>query len=360
MVGAQTIPIPALSFVAGPSQAAGTVPLSADVMGLSIAPDATFELRIHFNAGSTTGTLPSDVFVNEFHYDNTGTDTGEFVEIAVGPGFTGALSDISVVFYNGGTASAAAPYGTFNLANDFSSGDTVNGFSLFFKNMPANGIQNGSNDGFAIVNTATSQVLHFISYKGVMVAASGPASGMTSIDIGVTQTGNDPVGLAALGLFGSGGSASDFIWKKFNGIAHSPGHPNDSQTFTVPALQPRGLAIDNLSVTLLSDHDQDGLADGVDPDDDNDGQSDDYETAFGSNLRDATSRFLPVLARSVTPPHGLELSFPGATGISYTVESSGNLTNWQDLITITGSGSPIVVPLPSSGSQMFFRVRAGE
>lgn len=359
LVGAQTIPIPGLSFVAGPSQAAGTVPLSADVMGLSIAPDATFELRIHFNAGGTTGAMPTDVFVNEFHYDNASNDSGEFVEIAVGPGFTGALSDVSLVFYNGNGGVAYPVNVTYPLSSFTVGATTASGHRLFHM-MFSDFIQNGAPDGFAVVNTATAQVLQFLSYEGSFTATNGPAMGMISTNIGFTQGGSDPVGLAAIGLFGSGGSASDFTWKKFTGIAHSPGQPNDSQTFTVPALQPRGLAIDNLSVALLSDHDQDGLADGVDTDDDNDGQSDDYEAAFGSDPLDAASRFLPVISRAAAAPHGFELSFPGTSGIAYKVEASTSLSGWQVLTTQVGNGQPVVIPLPSGGPQMFFRVRAGE
>ena len=39
------------------------------------------------------------VFINEIHYDNTGTDTGEFIEIA-GPAGT-SLTGWTVALYNG-------------------------------------------------------------------------------------------------------------------------------------------------------------------------------------------------------------------------------------------------------------------
>jgi hypothetical protein len=295
------------------------------------------------------------VFINEFHYDNSGADSGEFVEIAVAPGFTGALSDISLYLYNGGDGQT---YGSIYPMNSFTPGaTTASGHRLFYRTI--SGIQNGSPDGFAVVNTATSQVLHFISYEGVVTATAGVANGMTSTDIGVSQN-EEPSGQAALGLTGTGGSAADFTWTKFSGIAHSPGQVNNAQNFILPTLPSQGLAIDNVSLTFLSDHDQDGLLDPADPDDDNDGQADDYETAFGSDSLDTASRFLPVLARAAAVPHGLELSFPGAQGISYTVESSTTLSGWQDLTTVTGDGQPIVVPLSSAGGRMFFRVRAGE
>jgi hypothetical protein len=46
---------------------------------------------------------PATVFINEFHYDNTGGDTGEFIEIA-GPAGTD-LTGWSIVLYNGANGS---------------------------------------------------------------------------------------------------------------------------------------------------------------------------------------------------------------------------------------------------------------
>ncbi len=50
---------------------------------------------------------PTSVFVNEIHYDNTGTDEGEAIEIA-GPAGTD-LNGWSLVLYNGANG---AVYGT--------------------------------------------------------------------------------------------------------------------------------------------------------------------------------------------------------------------------------------------------------
>ena len=44
------------------------------------------------------------VFINEIHYDNIGTDSGEFIEIA-GPAGTN-LAGYSIVLYNGSPAGA--------------------------------------------------------------------------------------------------------------------------------------------------------------------------------------------------------------------------------------------------------------
>ena len=53
----------------------------------------------------------ASVFINEFHYDNTGADTGEFVEVTATAGTD--LTGYSLVLYNG---NGGAPYGTTALS----------------------------------------------------------------------------------------------------------------------------------------------------------------------------------------------------------------------------------------------------
>ena len=363
LVDGQTVALPGLVFTAnqnlptGPVSGGATTTLSTTATGLAIPAGASFELQITFAPGSGGGALPDDIFLNEFHYDNTGDDTGEFIEIAVGPGYTGFLSDISVVLYNGDNATNGVPYNTLNLSSAFALSGTFGGYGLFVADLPANGIQNGPRDGFAIVRTSTSEVLQFLSYEGTFTATSGPAAGMTSTSVGVSQNA-EAVGMASLGLTGTGGAAADFTWAKTSG-GYTKGAPNAGQTFVAPAVPPQGLAIDNLSVTFIgdSDFDGDGLADSIDPDDDNDGQSDSDELAFGTNPRDAASSFKTALIQAAG--QAPQITFPGATGIGYTVESSLDLIHWDEFSTHVGNGQPITVTLPTGAGRIFFRVTAG-
>lgn len=363
LVDGQPVSLPGLHFTASQSLPTGavsggvTTTLSATATGLSIPAGASFALQITFAPGSGGGALPDDIFLNEFHYDNVGDDTGEFIEIAVGTGYTGFLSDISVVLYNGDNATNGVPYNTLNLSTAFSLSGTYGGYGLFVANLPANGIQNGPRDGFAIVRTSTSEVLQFLSYEGTFTAGSGPAAGMTSTSVGVSQNA-ETVGIASLGLTGTGDEASDFTWAKSTG-AYTKGTPNEGQTFVLPAVPSQGLAIDNLSVTFIgeSDFDGDGIADSIDPDDDNDGQSDADELAFGTNPLDSSSVFRTAL--SALPGQAPQLSFPGASGITYTLQSSPDLTTWSPLSTHVGSGQPITIALPTGETRIFFRVTAG-
>ena len=58
---------------------------------------------------------------------------------------------------------------------------------------PVNGIQNGSPDGIALVD-AGNALVEFLSYEGVFAGVGGPADGVTSVDIGVSENGSGAVG----------------------------------------------------------------------------------------------------------------------------------------------------------------------
>lgn len=162
------------------------------------------------------------VFINEFHYDNSGTDIGEFIEIA---GLAGTdLTGWSLVLYNG-SSSVLAPYNTIDLSGNILTDDS-NGFGFLTVNLPTNGLQNGSPDGFALVDDA-GNVVQFLSYEGSFTAASGPAAGLTSVDIGIQESSSTAVG-TSLQLVGTGASFPDFTWVS---APESPGAVNANQSF---------------------------------------------------------------------------------------------------------------------------------
>ena len=111
-------------------------------------------------------------FFNEFHYDNASTDTGEAIELA---GTAGSdLTGWKIYLYNGGsTATAAANatvYATYSLSGVLT--DQGNGFGFYRLNLPQDGLQNGTPDGFALVDNS-GHVVQFLSYEGVLTAAAG-------------------------------------------------------------------------------------------------------------------------------------------------------------------------------------------
>jgi len=201
---------------------AGSTSYTFDVV---VNGDRAFEANETFNVtvsnvtgaavgdGAAVGTITNDdsaggvPFINEFHYDNSGTDAGEGVEIA-GPAGT-SLAGWTLVLYNGTNTPTAAPtYGTISLSGTIP--DQDDGYGVLTFAVP--GLQNGAKDGFALVD-ASGNVVQFLSYEGTMTAAAGtPAAGMTSIDVGVSEEPAVGVGLS-LQLTGTGASYGDFTWQ---------------------------------------------------------------------------------------------------------------------------------------------------
>jgi len=161
----------------------------------------------------------ASVFINEIHYDNTGTDTGEAIEVA-GPAGTD-LSGWSLVLYNG---NGGASYGSIALSGVIPNQQAGFGTLSF----AAPGLQNGAPDGVALVD-ASNSVVQFLSYEGSFSAVGGPADGMISVDIGVSEPGTGPIG-ESLQLTGTGSSSDDFSWA--NSMPATFGLVNTGQTFS--------------------------------------------------------------------------------------------------------------------------------
>lgn len=132
-------------------------------------------------------TVPSVRFA-ELHYDNTGTDAGEAIEVSGPAGMD--VTGWQVVLYNG---NGGASYNTQTLSGAFPATCGTRGVLVI--NYPVNGIQNGDPDGLALVD-AGGAVVEFLSYEGVFAATNGPALGLTSTDIGTREAGTEPTGLS--------------------------------------------------------------------------------------------------------------------------------------------------------------------
>lgn len=175
-------------------------------------------------------TDPTAVWINEVHYDNAGTDTGEFVEVA---GVAGTdLSDWRLVLYNGNGGALYDDRTLSGLLPDEDGGIGALAFSY-----PTNGIQNGSPDGIALV-APNGALVQFLSYEGVFNATDGPAAWTTSGDLGVEESSSTPEG-HSLGLVGTGRADADFAWSG-PGPA-SPGTLNVDQTVRVATSVPTAL-----------------------------------------------------------------------------------------------------------------------
>lgn len=166
------------------------------------------------------------VWINEIHYDNTGGDEGEFIEIAGKSGTD--LSNYSLALYNGNNGST---YGTVALSGVII--DEAAGFGALAFSYA--GIQNGSPDGLALIQS--NHVIQFLSYEGNFIATNGPADGLVSIDIGVSEPISTPIN-QSLQLTGTGSEFSSFTWA--GPFSSSPGKINAEQRFTKESVPDSG------------------------------------------------------------------------------------------------------------------------
>jgi endonuclease I/PKD repeat protein len=159
-----------------------------------------------------------EAWINEFHYDNDSTDTGEFVEIAGPAGLS--LSGWAVHGYNGNGGTVYDSEALSGTIADMDNGYGVLSFAFV-------GLQNGSPDAIALVNNL-GEVIDFISYEGDLTAVDGPAAGLTAPDIGVSEPTDSPVGFS-LQLSGTGTTAAEFTWQAPS--ANTAGAINTGQSF---------------------------------------------------------------------------------------------------------------------------------
>eukprot|EP01084_Bolivina_argentea_P250841 420469_1 len=116
------------------------------------------------------------IWINELHYDNTGDDFGEFVEIA---GVAGTnLNNYKIYLYNGATGEMYRnlPFSGESIPKQPNRFGTV---LLAFDQ-----IQNGDTaaDGVALIysDNNVDYVVQFLSYEGQFMANDGPANGTYS------------------------------------------------------------------------------------------------------------------------------------------------------------------------------------
>ncbi len=297
------------------------------VTGGTIASPSVFTLSITNN--DLFGPAPTtNVWINELHYDNTGTDVDEGVEIAGPAGLD--LAGYSIWLYDGGLSCFCA-YSNVNLSGVIP--NQSNGFgAVWFSIEP---IRNGP-DGVALVYGAT-QVIQFLSYEGSFTVTDGPAAGMTSVDIGVSEPTATAVG-NSLQLCGSGTNYAAFTWA--TNSPHSRGLLNACQT--IPVGSPYSPAQQAYIIAWWGSV---GAYTGDGADDDGDGFS---------NLEEFIAATIPV------PPTGSNSFFrgiaitngaaryvvvPTATGRQYRLWSATNLLGTQVWSQVAG-------PLPGTGTNL--------
>ena len=175
----------------------------------------------------------AEVFINEFHYDDaTSTgDVGEKIEVIATAGEN--LSTYRIYLYNGGSPTAAVFYDNdlLPVGSNVACGGTV---KIAVLSYPVNGIQNGASDGIALVN-GSGALVKFISYEGAITASNGPAAGVTSSNLSVSETGTTAAG-TSLQLGGTGTGSASFTWR--TSATQTMGACNNNQSFSAPNVLP--------------------------------------------------------------------------------------------------------------------------
>ena len=161
-------------------------------------------------------TRPSDVFMNEIHYDNLGNDQDEGVELT---GLAGvSITNWRLVAYSGADGSK---YSTTWISGTFSEGASGHGFLWVTMSL-----QNGAPDGIALIDSHGA-VVEFLCYEGEFIAADGPARGRRCRDLRIAESSSQLTG-KSLQLTGRGSQSEDFKWGR--AIA-SRGSINVGQSF---------------------------------------------------------------------------------------------------------------------------------
>ncbi|HOD10615.1 MAG TPA: hypothetical protein PKH91_07710, partial [Flavobacterium sp.] len=189
--------------------------------------------------------VSSTPWINEFHYEDAGTDGNEFIEIVVPTSYAG--TGLTLTLYNG---SGGGSYGTYTLGS-MVEGETNGNFTFYSVTTATDGIQNGAPDGFALSDS--SGLISFLSYEGSFTATNGPASGQTSTAVSVSES-TSTLDNSSIHLVGSGSSSSSFTWVASLG-ANTKGLTNSGQELISAGVY----LVNNLDVGDVLSHEVTGL-----------------------------------------------------------------------------------------------------
>lgn len=168
---------------------------------------------------------PPRVWINELHYDNTGADQGEGVEVAGPAGIV--LDGWHLLAYDGTDGSVYATRALCGVLPNEQAGKGTLWFSF-----AGDTLQNGAPDGVALVDAA-GQLVQWLSYESggsnEITATEGAAFGLRSTELGVSEDGTTTAPGYSLQLTGQGSSYASFTWT--GPVVGSPGAKNAGQTF---------------------------------------------------------------------------------------------------------------------------------
>lgn len=246
---------------------------------------------------------PPNVWINEIHYDNTGADADEFIEVVLENAGNYSLADFAIYLVNG---NGGVIYNTKTL-DQFTVGSSYGNFAIYSYNFGSNIFQNGAPDGMAVAYQGILIPGQFLSYEGAFTGVGGAVDGVLSVNIGVSQAGSGPIGYS-LQLAGAGTQYTDFFWRPE--AQNTNGTINNLQSFS--------------AATTWNGS--------VDSDWDNASNWSNGLPVFGSQVTIPAVTNLPVLS-SVTTVGDLLIE----SGAGLTIQTSGSLTVSGTLTNNAGS-----------------------
>lgn len=183
------------------------------------------------------------IWINEIHYDNVGADANEFIEVVVGPDISDPLTNINVHLYNGANGDV---YATYNMGTFFT-GETVNAHTFYYT--PITGVQNGAPDGMALAIGGILVAGQNLSYEGTYTPDQGPANGVLTTDILVSEPNGPNLASESLYLYGTGTTYAAFFWT--GPLAATPGLLNTGQSIPAAVPEPGTAALLLLGASVL-------------------------------------------------------------------------------------------------------------
>lgn len=208
------------TFPANPSAfSSGSVACSPWTYSFKFTSTGTYNYQCDPHAGQMNGTITvalpvviPNVWINEIHYDNNGTDTLEGYEIAGPAGTNLACYRVHRYSAAGGNAFYAIDTLSGTIANQACGFGTV----WFLKAPLQNAIEGlvlayePQVTGCGVNNADT--ILQLLSYEGTFTASNGRAAGQSFTNIGVSESTATPVG-HSLQLGGVGTAYNQFTWQ---------------------------------------------------------------------------------------------------------------------------------------------------
>ena len=150
------------------------------------------------DSGCATAAVCGDVVINELDYDQTSTDTAEFIELLNKGGAAIDLTGLQIVFVNGADSTV---YQTVTLSGSLASGQYL--VAAMAAVTPAAGaivvtypdneaMQNGGPDAIALYDSVHQVVIDAVSYEGGVAAAVIDGNTFNLVEGTATAAIDDP------------------------------------------------------------------------------------------------------------------------------------------------------------------------